>query len=620
MNRLPISQAFFWFLLISILTLGISLGGVAVFKIDELLKDSRDSLIRQQMDNTGRDISHYLNLRRMVLQDYAEFPVMVQGVMQPSSGLANVSDFIDDLLLLGERVPVHLLDLNGDLIYSRNPGSQCLQQKNIITTLLRNDKSKGGNIGFCNSGKNNSQKHWLLLAHVKYHEETEGFLIAELPDSQLIRDLDLGRYAHEYQIVLLKQGKTLMDLGPRYTGAVSTIDIPGIGVTLAYRSDPLVLKEARTAVALNFSVFLILVLIVIVIISRRLGADYLVRPLENLKELAETLGRGEHISSDVSESRIQEIQALADQFRRMAENIERREDDLKETNRELSSVNNQMMQQQQMLVHSEKLASVGQLAAGVAHEINNPTGYVRSNLEMLNRYTESLREILLAYRKAEDTLRPADADSADILKKLREEHDLDYILTDMPDLMHESLEGITRIQNIVMDLKSFSRVDEQEMQTVDLNESVVEAALRLVYNEIKYKCDVVRNLNELPPVTCKPGEISQVIMNLLTNACDAINTKGSISVSTYCKGDNVYIEVSDTGEGISEEGQLRLFDPFYTTKEIGKGTGLGLSICQAIIQKHGGEITVRSRLGHGTTFTVWVPVGKQVTEEVKEYE
>ena len=205
------------------------------------------------------------------------------------------------------------------------------------------------------------------------------------------------------------------------------------------------------------------------------------------------------------------------------------------------------------------------------------------------------------------------------LNELKEEQDLNYILTDMDDLLIDSIDGTVRIQQIVQDLKNFSRVDDSDRKEVNINEDVIDIALRLVWNELKYKCSLNKNLTSLPLYSCHPGELSQVIMNLLINACDAIEDKGEISISSDIIDGNIRIQVSDNGCGISPNHLLKLFDPFFTTKETGKGTGLGLSISQGIIKKHNGKLTVTSELKHGTCFTISLPLPK-IKELVEENE
>jgi two-component system, NtrC family, sensor kinase len=281
-------------------------------------------------------------------------------------------------------------------------------------------------------------------------------------------------------------------------------------------------------------------------------------------------------------------------------------EELLRANEELKELNAKLSDAQDKLMQSEKLASIGQLAAGVAHEINNPIGYIFSNFGTLEKYLADLFEMLGAYEQAESAL--AGTPAAEQLRALRERIELDYLKDDIPTLMAESKEGISRVRKIVQDLKDFSRVDaRQEWEWVDLHQGI-DSTLNIVNNEIKYKADVVKQYGQLPDVECLPSELNQVFMNLLVNAAHAITAeRGTITIRTGCEGDQVWVEVADNGCGITKENLSRIFDPFFTTKPVGKGTGLGLSLSYGIVKKHAGRIEVRSEAGAGTTFRVTVP-------------
>lgn len=274
-----------------------------------------------------------------------------------------------------------------------------------------------------------------------------------------------------------------------------------------------------------------------------------------------------------------------------------RHDELERTYKRLASTQEQLLQ-------TEKMASIGQLAAGVAHEINNPIGYVHSNLGTLRDYTTALIALVEAYGRE----LPADDPRAANLQQLRERLDIDFIVGDLPQLLDESREGIERVTKIVQDLKEFSHVGRDEpVRAVDLHKGL-DSTLNIVWNDLKYKVRLDKHYGELPPVECHPSEINQVFMNLLINAGQAIAERGTITLTTGVDGDEVWVSIVDSGCGIPEESLARIFDPFYTTKPIGRGTGLGLAICYGIVAKHHGRIEVSSRLGFGSTFRVVLPV------------
>jgi signal transduction histidine kinase len=269
---------------------------------------------------------------------------------------------------------------------------------------------------------------------------------------------------------------------------------------------------------------------------------------------------------------------------------------------------------QAQVLQSEKMASVGQLAAGVAHEINNPTGFVSSNLKTLAEYQEDIAGIITEYRGLFNLLRQEEQEKLwsklpTLIRKITEledELDIDFILNDVPDLIRESHEGAERIKKIVMDLKDFAHPGEDTMQTADINHCI-ESTLNVIWNELKYKAEVIRDFDALPMVVCFPQQLNQVFMNILVNAAQAMEEKGEILISTRGVNGNAEIAIRDNGPGIPEENLSQIFDPFFTTKDVGKGTGLGLNIVYNIVKKHDGSIDVKSRVGEGTTFTIRIP-------------
>ncbi len=277
--------------------------------------------------------------------------------------------------------------------------------------------------------------------------------------------------------------------------------------------------------------------------------------------------------------------------------------DLESEREEQKRLISKLEEAQSQLLQSEKLASIGQLAAGVAHEINNPIGFVNSNLGTLDNYVGDLLRLLAAYGKAETS--PEEMAAA---VTLRREVDLDYLKEDLGALVRESREGLDRVKKIVQDLKDFSRVDSsQEWQKADLHKCI-DSTLNVVWNEIKYKAEVVKEYGPMPEVECVPSQLNQVFMNLMVNAAHAIAEKGTITIATGVDGDLAWISVADTGSGIAPENLRRIFDPFFTTKPVGQGTGLGLSVSHNIVAKHGGRLEVESVLGRGTRFRVNLPL------------
>lgn len=273
--------------------------------------------------------------------------------------------------------------------------------------------------------------------------------------------------------------------------------------------------------------------------------------------------------------------------------------DLEQEKAEQRRLIDRLEEAQNQLLQSEKLASIGQLAAGVAHEINNPVGFVNSNFGALERYVNDLFRLIDAY---------GDPQADPAAAAIRQQIDYDFLKEDIVALFKESKDGLDRVKRIVQDLRDFSRVDSvQEWQKANL-QICLDTTLNVATNEIKHKADVVRAYAEIPEVECLPSQLNQVFLNLMLNAAQAIATHGTLTLATGCEGDGVWVSISDTGGGIAPENLNRIFDPFFTTKPVGKGTGLGLSVSYNIIAKHNGRIEVESELGKGTTFRIWLPI------------
>ena len=311
----------------------------------------------------------------------------------------------------------------------------------------------------------------------------------------------------------------------------------------------------------------------------------------------------------VVEQRTEQLAEANQSLREDVTRRERAEQELMRRNTELHALNAKLSLAQESLIQSEKMASIGQLAAGVAHEINNPIGYIFSNFGTLEKYLTELFQMLGVYEQAEAHC--ADPRMAGEIAALKKAIELEFLKEDIPTLMSESKEGIVRVRKIVQDLKDFSHVDATtDWQYTNLNAGI-DSTLNVVNSEIRYKADVIKDYGELPLVQCMSSQINQVVMNLVINAAHAIGSeRGKITIRTGIQDADVWFSVSDTGAGIPQDVLPRIFDPFYTTKPVGKGTGLGLSLSYGIIQKHHGTIDVQTEIGHGTTFRVTMPVNQ----------
>lgn len=296
-------------------------------------------------------------------------------------------------------------------------------------------------------------------------------------------------------------------------------------------------------------------------------------------------------------------------FRNVGEDLERK---LVEKNRYLNDLIQKTQSMQEQMISSEKMASLGQLTAGIAHEINNPINFVSSNISPLKRDLKELKALCIHYKDLHG--------ATDLTKKLQEidaftkEIDPEFLYGEIETLIGGIEEGADRTKQIVMGLRNFSRIDEDEFKAADIHEGI-ESTLMLLRNKIKNRIEVIKNFGQIPEIECIPGKLNQVLMNILNNAAEAIGEKGRITITTSLEEqtNKVRVSIRDDGPGMPHSVKNRIFEPFYTTKAIGKGTGLGLAISYGIIEKHRGKIDVTSELGKGSEFILTLPL-KQPTK------
>lgn len=307
-----------------------------------------------------------------------------------------------------------------------------------------------------------------------------------------------------------------------------------------------------------------------------------------------------------------EVNKLIDTYNQMAESLQvlykELDNKVKERTKELENANNELKNAQAMMVHSEKMRSLGQLVAGITHEINNPVNFIYGNMSHLKNYSNALFEIINLYESYEKDL---SEEKKEQLKKLKEKIELDFIKEDLPMLIKSCHDGTERTKNIILDLKNFSRMDEMVINNIDLPKEI-ETTLNILYNKIKGKVEIVKEYDEnIPLIEGYGGQINQVLMNIIDNSCYAIKDKGTINIRLQKEENNVIIEIKDDGCGMTKEQTAKIFEPFYTTKPVGEGTGLGMSISYKVIQNHNGTISVESEEGKGTKFTIRLPITRK---------
>lgn len=322
------------------------------------------------------------------------------------------------------------------------------------------------------------------------------------------------------------------------------------------------------------------------------------------KNNAQTFNENDEILLNMCSSEVTHIVERIE----FTERLNNQYNELNDEKKEQQNLIKKLKEAQMQVLQSEKMASIGQLAAGVAHEINNPVGYISSNFKSLEEYVRELL-LLIDFYEGKSEIFCKFPDVKEELDNLKDSIDLDYVKKDVVALVNESKEGVARVKKIVQDLKDLSHVDDDdEWQYVNIHDGI-NSTLNIVHNELKYKAEIIKEYGDLPEVQCLPSQINQVFMNILINAAHAIDKRGIIKIRSCTNDDNtVQIEIQDNGAGISSENQIRIFDPFFTTKPVGQGTGLGLSVSYKIIQKHGGNIDLESTPGIGTTFRITLPI------------
>jgi len=410
-------------------------------------------------------------------------------------------------------------------------------------------------------------------------------------------------------------------------------------VSLAMKRTQNITEYSRRLVSIFAIIALVLALGSGFIIARSI---YI--PLQKLKAAAAETGKG-NLDTKIEINSTDEIGRVAASFKKMTDDLKktttsidnltreitdrkRAEEIAKLACEELVKANLELKEMQSERVQNAKLVSIGQLAAGIAHELNTPIGFVASNFETLQSYVSKMKELLQMYGELIGDIEASEKsellDKSRVIDKSRNSMQIDFILEDIAVLFNDSREGFKRVTNIVQILRDFSRVDQLgNLDTYNINDGI-KTTLVVASNEVKYDIDVKTELSEVPPIICNAGQINQVLLNLIINAAQAIKSqkriqKGSIEIRTYTTHDDLVCEISDNGPGIESDDLQHIFDPFFTTKPTGHGTGLGLSISyDIVVSKHKGKLLVDSSVGKGTKFTMKFPLCRKKTKNESE--
>jgi len=495
-----------------------------------------------------------------------------------------------------------LLDYEGEIICESRPSPAFTYRgRPFISILLNKDRH-----GVVELDSFQGDYYWRLVEPVVYQGHIEGFLVLEVNvneiDFLLNSNTETTDLRFEYSVnnnVI----KTYGSVSENYQMAQKEIE----GQIFRVKASDLPIKVLKNKLLnIVWQGGLVFVLGVIVL-GYYLGDKFIVKPLQVLLEHVKNFARSSSRKFVSPRHTFREIFLLHAGFKHMAKKVRDRETELNMLASDLRVVNNALKQAQVSLVQSEKMAVVGQLSAGVAHEINNPIGFVKSNLGMLEEYFGTLKKQVEDYKILQS--HPEDDDRRRALTRVlddRYDNEVVFVVEDSTALFKETNKGISRMQKIVESLRSYSRIDSKGMEYVCLNDCV-EETLSVFWPSLNSQVKIKKELSKVPRVACYVAEINQIIACLLSNAEQAISGDGEVWVKTYVQGDECVLTVNDNGCGIPETYLDRIFDPFYTSKDVGQGSGLGLSIAKNIIASHGGRIEVESVVGVGSTFRVFLP-------------
>lgn len=421
-----------------------------------------------------------------------------------------------------------------------------------------------------------------------------------------------GFWSHMFQGSLIgNKDPVFVRLGDsRYAGFIYDLPMPLMkkrdwGYVAVFL--PMASVDAMTLRLKTNMIFITAVLIWVFMLLIFFFSKKIVKPIELLVLAMKRVKVGKveeipHIDSTY------EIEYLVQAFNEMTRNVMAAKRALEIKLEELHRANQEIKRTQSHLVQSAKMISLGQIVAGVAHELNNPIGFIHSNINHLGNYLDRFKKLVSAYRDLRTQL-PENVRAQ--MAKTEADLEIDYILKDTEDLIRSVVDGANRTKDIVLGLRTFSRMDESVFKPENIHDGI-RTTLKLLSAELKNKITLHEDYGELPLIECNLSQLNQVFMNLLTNAAHAIEGRGDIWIRTRLTGDQVKLEIEDTGSGIPAAIVEKIFDPFFTTKKVGQGTGLGLSIAYGLIEKHHGTIQVKSQVGKGTRFTITLPICQPV--------
>jgi signal transduction histidine kinase len=597
MLNTTVSFALARYVFISCVGLAVIITSLVNSHVVELVNTEYEKIASREINSLNNGYRAFISNHLILLKEQSQTPLFVQALMQPTNNLGKLKDFMSGLTLLGMKYEEVLLDFEGTTLHSTSGESTDYKKMPWLQVFL--NEAKNSSIQVI---KIEGNFFWCLAYPVIYNKQVEGILLANIP----IEAIHIGQIDIEVldglMITIEKDENIITTFGKQAIGNNQLIDWPDAGISFNYTLDEGYQNKAITNLVIQLGSYIILAIVLTTLLAYLYGYRYFVKPIVALSKLTTSLEKGERHQELEDKLMFKEFAGLFKQFNLMSDKVAKRELDLKQSYRRLSNANEELKQSESQLVQSEKMASIGVLAAGVAHEINNPIGFIRSNLEVLEEYFSDVEKY---HQEFNDSL--MSTEDREIYERLAKKYELAFLFKDAPPLIQSSISGIDRVAEIVQNLKTFARVDQPDKALIDINEGI-KATLNMVHNELKYCCTVNLDLQPLPKITGFPGKLNQVFMNLLINAGQAMTEKGELFVRSFIADAHIVIEIEDTGKGIEADKIAQIFVPFFTSKPIGEGTGLGLSISHQIIKQHNGEITAKSELGKGSCFTVYLPI------------
>jgi len=584
-------------------------GGLLSFmlmqKFITLFDEQQNQDIKNNISIIKQNVFSQLATYEAILRDKSNQPVLVHALMHPDDYAGAAKDFLDQAQIFGETEVIWLLDFEGKPVFEATRSHESFYgYEEWIETMIKGEIDSHQDL---NAGR--AGFFWRIAVPVIYQESPEGVLVLEMPVDRLLNEKVLsGLQGLALQINW--DGEPAFATGDDKANILwgSEKMLPSASIDFFF--DESSINKSKNKILNEVLITASMVVVVVIVVFVWLGKRWFVSPIKELSAVAHRVARGAAFELNEQSKFAKEYAELFSDFRDMSEQIQEREKKLREQNEELEAAQKRLMESQSHLVQSEKMVSIGMVAAGVAHEINNPIGFVKSNLATLNEYLEYLLPILTAIHKANANGQLSKEDFKQELIALIEKDDFGFVIEDIDGLIKDAVDGTIRVQDIVSGLKSFARTNESDDVLFDLNECI-KSTLKVVWNEVKYKAKVDLDLNDIPAIKGNPGQINQVVMNLIVNAAQAIDKEGMINIQTEVTDLNVVMRISDNGKGMDAQVMSSIFDPFFTTKDVGQGTGLGLSISHGIVESHGGSIHVESRVNEGTTFTLYFPIPQQ---------